>query len=104
MMRRTVFVISAACLCLALTAGVARSEERKKSEKLPTAVAQAVKTKFPKGEVVGVEKGDEDGETVYEVELRYAQGRLEATFTPKGQVVKVEMKGGKTKGEEDEHE
>jgi hypothetical protein len=62
--------------------------------KLPRPVAEAVKSTFPGAKVVRAEKEDEGGETVYEVKLRYKAGTLEATLTPKGRVVKVELKGG----------
>jgi hypothetical protein len=85
-MYRTCFV---AAVALLLVGAVRADDEGRKREKLPKAVAEAVKAKFPKAEVVGVE----DGQTTYEVKLRYKQGRLEATLSPKGQVVKVTMKG-----------
>lgn len=74
-------------------------------EKLPKAVADAVKSIFPGLTVMKVEKEDEDGDVVYEITLRGKGGTLEAKLTPKGRVVKVEMKGedekGKNKKDED---
>lgn len=69
-------------------------DDDKKSVKLPKPVAEAVKAKFPGGTVMGVEKEEEDGDTVYEVKLRYKSGSLEVSLTPKGSVLKVKMKGG----------
>jgi hypothetical protein len=107
-MTRTVLVAAVALLLAA--GGVARADDDKgkKNAKLPKAVAAAVKSKFPKGKVVGVEKEVEDGQPVYEVKLRYKQGQLEVCLTPRGQVVKVEFdddehgdkkKGGEEKGD-----
>ena len=66
--------------------------DEEKSEKLPKAVAEAVKSIFPGAKIVGTEKEDDDGDGTYEVTLRYKSGKLEATLSPKGRVVKVKMK------------
>jgi hypothetical protein len=75
-------------------------------EKLPKAVAAAVKTVFPGMTVVTAEKEDEDGDVVYEVTLRGKGGTLEVKLTPKGRVVEVELKGtgdkNQQKGEYDD--
>lgn len=71
-----------------------------RGDKLPKAVAGAVKSIFPGMTVVKVEEEDEDGDVVYEVRLRGKGGTLEAKLTPKGRVVEVELKGG----EDDEGE
>lgn len=63
-----------------------------RGEKMPKAVAGAVKTIFPGMTVVKVEKEDEDGDVVYEITLRGKGGTLEAKLTPKGRVVEVELK------------
>lgn len=79
-----------------------------RGEKLPKAVAAAVKDIFPGMRVVKAEKEDEDGEPVYEVTLRGKGGTLEAKLTPKGRIVEVELKGGgdggkgERKGKKDE--
>lgn len=74
-----------------------------RGEKLPKAVAGAVKTIFPGMTVVKVEKEDEDGDVVYEITLRGKGGTLEAKLTPKGRVVEVELKGeGKKDDDGDE--
>ena len=78
-----------------------KEEGEKESVKLPKAVAEAVKATFPGAKLVKAEKEDEDGETVYEVTLKYKAGTLEAALTPKGRVVKVELKGG---GDDDTRE
>jgi hypothetical protein len=85
------FLAAAAALAIV---GSARADDEKKGDKLPKAVAAAVKSTFPGGRVAGVEKEQEDGKTLYEVKLRYEAGMLEAVLTPKGQVVKVKLKGG----------
>jgi hypothetical protein len=89
----------AAVVLLSLATASARADDEKKSTKLPKAVAEAVKAKFPKTEITGVEKESDDGDTVYEVQLRNKKGRLEVTLTPKGGIIKVEIKG---KEDEDE--
>ena len=69
-----------------------------RDEKLPKAVAGAVKAIFPGMAVVKAEKEDEDGDVVYEITLRGKGGTLEVKLTPKGRVVEVELKGKGEKG------
>lgn len=71
-----------------------------RGEKMPKAVAGAVKTIFPGMTVVKVEKEDEDGDVVYEITLRGKGGTLEAKLTPKGRVVEVELKAEGTKDDD----
>lgn len=74
----------------------------KSNDKLPKKVAEAVKATFPGGKVVGIEKEDEDGDVVYEVELSYKATTLEVVLSEKGKVVKVKVKGGKEADEQGE--
>lgn len=72
---------------------VARPEDEKKSDKLPKVVAKTVKEAFPEGKIAGVEKEEKDDETVYDVKLKYKHGGLEVVLSPKGKILKVELKG-----------
>ena len=90
-MRRTWFVATVVCFLLV---GTGRADDdKKKSTKLPKAIAEVVKTKFPNAKVAGVEKEDSDGESAFEVKLKYKEGSLEVLFSPKGNILKVELKG-----------
>jgi hypothetical protein len=85
---------SAATVLFLVAAGVARPEEdKKKSPTLPKAVASVVKDTFPKAKVADVEREEEDGQTIYEVKLKYKHGTLEVLLSRKGQILKVDLKG-----------
>lgn len=74
-----------------LMAGILRADEEKiELDKLPRAVVEAVKDKFPKGKLVSAEKEKEDGKTVYEVNLKDGDQTVEVTVTPEGKIVSIE--------------
>jgi uncharacterized membrane protein YkoI len=78
-----------AVLVLAVTAGRA-DEEKIPLDKLPKAVVDAVKAKYPKGELKSAEKEKEDGKTVYEVALKDGEHSIEVTLTPEGTILGIE--------------
>jgi uncharacterized membrane protein YkoI len=78
-----------AVLLLATAAGRA-DEEKVPLDKLPKEVLDAVKAKFPKGELKGAEKEVENGKTVYEVNLTDGTKKVEATFTADGKILSTE--------------
>jgi uncharacterized membrane protein YkoI len=76
---------------LALVARVRADEEEKiPLDKVPKAVLDAVKAKYPAGELKGAEKETEDGKTVYEIALKDKGQNIEATFKPDGTLVSIE--------------
>jgi uncharacterized membrane protein YkoI len=75
---------------LFLLAAARADEEKIPLDKLPKAVLDAVKDKYPGAELLGAEKEDENGKTVYEVALKHKGQKLEATFKPDGTFVSVE--------------
>ena len=50
-------------------------EEKVPLDKLPKAVVEAVKEKFPKAELVSASKEDENGKTVFEVSIKRSEER-----------------------------
>jgi hypothetical protein len=72
---------------LAVLAAVARADDQ---DKLPRAVADAVKGRFPGASVTGVEKGAENGNVVYDVELRQGGSRYEVGVRWDGVVLVIE--------------
>lgn len=75
---------------LATLAAVRADEEKIALDKLPKAVLDAVKDKYPDAELVGAEKESEDGKTVYEVKIKNKGQKLEVTFKPDGTLTTVE--------------
>jgi uncharacterized membrane protein YkoI len=76
---------------LVVLAGMARADEEKVPlDKVPKAVLEAVKAKFPDAKVLGAEIEKEDGKTVYEIAIKIKDQKIEVTFTPEGQLVSME--------------
>jgi hypothetical protein len=65
-------------------------EEKVPLDKLPKAVVDAVKKRFPQAELTGAEKETEDGKTVYEVAIKNQGQNVEVTTTPEGTIVEIE--------------
>jgi uncharacterized membrane protein YkoI len=88
-MRRISWAIVAVVLAVA---GPARAQEEKVDlVKVPKAVHDTIKKRFPKAEVTGATKepGD-DGKPVYEVQLTDAGHKCDVTVTPEGKLVSIE--------------
>jgi hypothetical protein len=79
-----------AAALVVLVAAVRADEEKVPLDKLPRAVGDAVKAKFPGAELVGASKEVEKGETLYEVALKYKGHNHDVTFKQDGGVVSVE--------------
>src|SRR4051794_7041704 len=84
-------------VCLAVFGVVAGSvgflradDDKSPLDKVPAAVAKAAKKRFAKAEVVGASKETEDGKTVYEVSVKDAGHKTDATFTEDGKLVSME--------------
>src|SRR5262245_7668500 len=88
-MRRVTSLLSLAIASLLVTAAFA-AEEKIPVDKLPKAVADAVKAKFPGAELKGAEKEEEDGKTIYEVALVHKGVTYDVSATADGKIVEVE--------------
>jgi uncharacterized membrane protein YkoI len=78
---------------LVLLAAVARADEKDKKvplDKVPKAVMDAIKARFPGGEVTSVEKETEDGNVVYDVELKHKGRKYEMDIREDGTVIEIE--------------
>jgi hypothetical protein len=85
------------CLTIAAVAGFvgapagARADEEKVPlDKLPKAVVDGVKKRFPDAELVGAEKENENGKTVYELAIKNKGQNVSVTLTPEGALVEIE--------------
>jgi hypothetical protein len=76
-------------LC-SLAVAWADDEEKVPLDKLPKAVIDAVKNKFPKAELVEASKESEDGKTVYEVEIKNDGKKIDVTLTVEGTILGLE--------------
>ena len=83
--------ITVVAVGLFMCAGAAPGgEEKVPLDKLPQAVVDAVKAKFPKAKLVSAGKEEEDGKTVYEVAIKNEKQSIEVTLTPKGKIIEIE--------------
>jgi hypothetical protein len=92
-MRALLMGLCFVALCgLIATTGLCRADDEEKVplDKLPKAVTDAVKKKFPKAELVSAEKEKEDGKIVYEVNFKNEGSTIEAIVTPEGKILVIE--------------
>jgi uncharacterized membrane protein YkoI len=90
-MHRSTWRLGLVTLVSLLVLAAARADEEKVPlDKLPKAVVDAVKAKFPGAELVSAGKEDENGQTVYEVAIKDKGQNIDVTFKPDGTLVSVE--------------
>ncbi|MEX0677685.1 MAG: PepSY-like domain-containing protein [Pirellulales bacterium] len=68
----------------------AGKEEKVSLEAVPAAVAKAEKAKWPKAQILGIEREEEDGNTIFEFGLKEGTRKWDASFNPTGGLVAVE--------------
>jgi uncharacterized membrane protein YkoI len=72
-------------------AGAARADEEKiPLDKVPKAVLEAVKTKFPNAEMKGASKEKEDGKTLYEVSIKNKGQSIDVELSEDGKILAIE--------------
>lgn len=76
---------------LLVVSPVARGAETKITIKeVPANVAKAEKSKWPKAEILGVEREEEDGKTIFEFGLKEGTRKWDVSFDSDGGLVAVE--------------
>jgi hypothetical protein len=65
-------------------------EEKVPIDKLPKAVTDALKKKYPGAELVSATKDTDGDEVTYGVTIKYKKQELDLTLTPEGKVLEVE--------------
>jgi uncharacterized membrane protein YkoI len=83
-------LILAVFVLIGAAAGLCADEEKLPLDKLPKAVQDAVKAKFPGAELVSAAKEKEGGETIFEVALKYKGHKHDVTFKEDGTLVEDE--------------
>jgi hypothetical protein len=86
MVRMTMSLALAVAL-LEISGGPARSGEKKieKSE-VPGPVLDAVARKYPAARMVGFERSDDDGKTLFEVAIESGATKMDVEVTPQGKI------------------
>ena len=90
MYSRLILSMGAALIALAAGGAVKADDDDVALDKLPKAVLAAVKAKFPTLKVVKASKEEEDGKTVYEIEMKDGDRSVDAIFLTNGTLVQVE--------------
>jgi hypothetical protein len=81
----------AGCVVFALVVlGVRADEEKVPLDKVPKAVIDAVKKRFPKAKLVEAAKETEGGKTEYEVTIKDGDTKIDVTLTPEGKITLIE--------------
>ena len=84
---------TSAVICLVMTATSARADEKAEKiepDKLPAKIKNAVKARFPGAEVTSAEKEKENGEIVYDLELKHEGRKYEMDIKEDGTVMEIE--------------
>ena len=82
--------IGAALTFLCLFGAARAGEENISFEKLPKAVREAVKAKFPEAKVTGAAKEEEGGKVTFEVMLKSEGKTIDVALSPDGKILEVE--------------
>ena len=74
----------------ALVSVAGADEEKVPLDKVPKAVMDAVKARFPDAKVMSAEKETDNGKTVYEIAIKNQEQNIEVTLTPDGKITEIE--------------
>src|SRR5712691_4683173 len=75
---------------LATSALAADKPEKIAPDKLPQKVMDAIKTRFPGGEITSAEKEIEDGKVVFDIELKHKGRKYEMDIKEDGTIIEIE--------------
>lgn len=91
-MRRpnTLLATGLVSMLLILTAVAYGAEEKVTNTKVPKAVLEAFKTRFPDAKMTGSAKEMDEGKVVYEITSTQNGHNIDATFSPEGSLVAFE--------------
>ena len=79
-----------ASVLVTLAAFACGEEESVVLEKVPKAVREAVKARFPDAKATDAAKETEDGKVVYEVTIKDKERKIDVTLTPEGELLMIE--------------
>jgi len=78
---------------MVLVATAARADDKDKKvplDKVPKAVMAAIKARFPGPDVTSVEKETENGQVVYDIELKHKGRKYEMDIKEDGTIIEIE--------------
>ena len=84
-------LLSSTCVAVILaTSALFAGEESIALDKLPKAVLEAVKKRFPKAEIVEAAKETEGDKVEFEVSIKDGEAKIDVTLTPEGKITLIE--------------
>jgi uncharacterized membrane protein YkoI len=90
-MRRLLGICATVTVAGLVACGVAGAEDKKITpDKLPKAIADAIKARFPDGKITSAETEKEDGKVVFDIELTMGGTKFEADILEDGTIVEIE--------------
>ncbi len=90
-MRKLIGATLVAVLCLVAWVGAREGGEQKVPlDKVPKAILDNVKTRFPGAKLLGASSEKEDGKVVYEIELTYKDLHHDVTYAANGTLILIE--------------
>ncbi len=90
-MRSARWIIATVLFGMLGAATVALADEKKiEISALPKAVVKAAKKAFPEAQIVGAAKETEDGETIYEVEMKLDGKSIDLAIDDEGEIEEIE--------------
>jgi uncharacterized membrane protein YkoI len=82
--------MGAAALLAALAPSIRADEEKVPLDKVPKAVMDAVKARFPDADIKGAEKEKDGDKTIYEIEIVNKKDEIDVELTPDGDITEIE--------------
>ena len=89
-MGRFTKALGAALVLVAFVPFAGADEEKVPLDKVPAKVLDAVKTKFPRAELVKASKEKENNETIYEVAIKNEGQNIDVSLKEDGTIIEVE--------------
>jgi len=91
-MRLTLRLLAGCAAIIALNVVMLADEKKEEVdvEKLPQALIDTMKAKFPRAAPISAVKEKEDGKEVFEVKIKHQGSVLEVTVTPEGKILSIE--------------
>jgi hypothetical protein len=86
----TVFTFCTLCLVALAACAVEDKAEKLAPDKLPAKISEAIKGRFPSGEVTSAERETEDGKVVYDIELKQDGRKYEMDIQEDGTIIEIE--------------
>lgn len=83
-------VLVLAAMCVLMTVVINADEEAVPLDKVPKAVLDATKTRFPDAELVAAEKETEDNVTIFEMAIKNKGQNIDVSLTPEGKILEIE--------------